>query len=372
MKIVLATGIYPPDIGGPATYVKHLAEEFSKDGAEVVVVTYGSEPFDEFQGKEGQEGEKGWKVIRVSKSGGPLLRWKRYAKTLKKHAYDADIVYAFSSVSCGVPLRMVRLTKPKKILRLGGDFFWERHTDGGGMQNLREWYESKPKKMRLMERLLGSFDHIVFSTRFQQALYEEHYPALPDHSVIENAFPAEMMERHDLHRPMRLLFVGRFVGFKNLPALLRAVARTEGVRLTLVGEGPEAAKLAETVSALSLERRVVFVAPVHGGEKRKVFAGHDALILPSLTEISPNVALEARACGLPVLLTAETGLSGSLASGMILRVLRTEDDIVAALADLRKKYENYARVSCEETARRGWKEVKDSHKELFSSMISRV
>ena len=41
MKIVLATGIYPPDIGGPATYVSCLASEFSRLGMEVIVVTYG-------------------------------------------------------------------------------------------------------------------------------------------------------------------------------------------------------------------------------------------------------------------------------------------------------------------------------------------
>lgn len=31
-KVVIATGIYPPDIGGPALYAKHLKEEFSKGG----------------------------------------------------------------------------------------------------------------------------------------------------------------------------------------------------------------------------------------------------------------------------------------------------------------------------------------------------
>ena len=41
LKIVLATGIYPPDIGGPATYVAKLAEELPKRGCEVKVVTYG-------------------------------------------------------------------------------------------------------------------------------------------------------------------------------------------------------------------------------------------------------------------------------------------------------------------------------------------
>ena len=40
MKIILATGIFPPDIGGPAIYTEGLALELKKLGLEVKVVTY--------------------------------------------------------------------------------------------------------------------------------------------------------------------------------------------------------------------------------------------------------------------------------------------------------------------------------------------
>ena len=42
-KILIATGIFPPDIGGPATYVMTLCEELPKLGLEVKVVTYSNE-----------------------------------------------------------------------------------------------------------------------------------------------------------------------------------------------------------------------------------------------------------------------------------------------------------------------------------------
>ncbi|MFA7681694.1 MAG: hypothetical protein WCX61_01550, partial [Candidatus Peribacteraceae bacterium] len=69
MKVVFATGIYPPDIGGPATYVERLAGEMTKAGEEVVVITYGENE------KLKMKNEK-WTVVRVSKWGGPLLRWR--------------------------------------------------------------------------------------------------------------------------------------------------------------------------------------------------------------------------------------------------------------------------------------------------------
>ena len=62
MKIVLATGIYPPMIGGPATYTHALAERLSASGHDITVITYG----------EAVEGA-GWKVESVSKSI-PIIR----------------------------------------------------------------------------------------------------------------------------------------------------------------------------------------------------------------------------------------------------------------------------------------------------------
>ncbi len=38
MRILIATGIYPPDIGGPATYSKLLFDELPKKGMEVEVI----------------------------------------------------------------------------------------------------------------------------------------------------------------------------------------------------------------------------------------------------------------------------------------------------------------------------------------------
>ena len=45
MKVVFATGIFPPDIGGPATYVNGLARHLSRSGKDVEVIAYG-EPTD--------------------------------------------------------------------------------------------------------------------------------------------------------------------------------------------------------------------------------------------------------------------------------------------------------------------------------------
>lgn len=360
MKIVLATGIYPPDIGGPATYVRALAEEFALRGMEVTVITYGKADRIEDYGS--------WSVVCVPKWG-PIFRWWRYARALKAHASDADIVYAFSSVSSGVPLFLSRIKSPKRILRLGGDFGWERYTDRGGQLGLRAWYASRPWIRGTMQRLLKQFDHVVFSTSFQQEIYREMYKYLPQNSVLENALPKGDTRLHKKHEPFRLLFLGRFVGFKNLPLLLRAIAKVPGVRLTLIGDGPMEKSLRQLSTELLLDQRVTFLSSVQEAQKGEVFQEYDLLILPSITEISPNAALEARAAGLPVLLTDQTGLSSLLNSGMTLVPLSTPIEIIRALADSVSQYDTLAISAANPVPKRTWKDVSDEHISLFQKLV---
>lgn len=364
MKILLATGIYPPAIGGPATYVRHLAEELTKRGEEVVVVTFMRTQDSKIRNQENE----GWKVITVSSAGGPLIRWRKFAQALKQHGSDADIVYCFSSISAGVPLRLARLKKPKKILRLGGDFPWERYTDMGGRKTLQQFLVSALRFRSVMGRILHGFDHVVFSTRFQQALYERVYRRLPSHGVIENALPARTLVHHVRHEPLKILYLGRFVKFKNLENLVRAVANVPLATLTLVGSGPVGPTLSALSRTLQLQGRVAVHPPVHGDAVAQTFAEHDILVIPSITEISPNVALEARACGLPVLLTSEHGLSEQLRQGMVVRPLRTVDEITKAILETDQRYEDIASLAAAPFAHhRAWAQVAEEHMHLFQA-----
>lgn len=355
MKIVLATGIYPPDIGGPATYVRELGKALKERGVNVTVITYGEEPTDD--------------VIRISRRGGPIKRWRKYAKALREHGADADIIYCFSSISCGVPLWLAKLKHPRKVLRLGGDFFWERSTDRGGTMSLREWYESRPWIQGMMSGVLKHFDHIVFSTHFQQELYEKSYAALPLHSVIENALPQGIPVHHTAHNPFKLLFLGRFVPFKNLGSLILAMVDLPTMTLSLVGEGPLEKQLDALIFDHRLRDRVQILPSVSGDMKQQVFLDHDLLVLPSYTELSPNTALEARAAGLPVLLTSETGLSRLLTDAAQLSPLRSPAEIATAIQNVASSYETLADRASSQLPLRTWDHIAQEHVELFRSLL---
>jgi len=359
MKVVFATGIYPPDIGGPATYVHRIAAAFHERKIAVKVIAYG---------ETGNETEP-LPVFRVSRRGGPVMRWWRYAKMLREVAKDADIIYAFSSVSCGVPLWLAHLKGPHKVLRLGGDFFWERYTDGGGTRSLKEWYDDEPWLNGFMSGMLKHYNHIVFSSAFQEDLYEKYYHMLPLHSVIENALPQGVPIHHERHDPLRLLFLGRFVSFKNLGTLILALKELPGMTLSLVGEGPLRRPLEKLIKSEGLSDRVFVLPAVSGDGKQQVFLDHDLLVLPSLTEISPNTALEARAAGLPVLLTEETGLSRQLTDAALLRPLRSPEDIVVALREINEHYSLLADKASSPLPLRTWDMLAEEHLHLFRSFL---
>ena len=106
-KIVLASGIVPPDIGGPATYVTKLGQEFVEAGYRVKVLSYGDRE---------SEIDEVLSVQRVSRKTNMLSRYLQYFQQLRKLAKWADIIYAQDLISVGLPCALLKLFKPKTNL----------------------------------------------------------------------------------------------------------------------------------------------------------------------------------------------------------------------------------------------------------------
>lgn len=364
MNIVLASGIYPPELGGPATYAKNIATELVALGHTVTVVTFGE-----------QVAEKSlFPVHFVSRTGGPLVRWWRYSRVLRLVGTDADVVYAFTSVSCGIPLWLARLKKPIKILRLGGDFMWERYTDWGGTQSLVDFYAHPPKVWRMVQwlyvALLRTFDHIVFSTKWQQHLYKDAFSALPSNSVIENALAVSpYFLQHTLRPKPALLTYSRLVRFKNIDTLIHTMQFLPNCTLTIAGTGPDEERLRQLVQSLALTEQINFIGALERADAPALFAAHDALIVPSLSDISPNSALEAYASGLPVVITTETGLSVQFTGLMCQGNTADPVHIQSLLNRLFTKYDSYAPVEVAHMPTRTWEQVTNDHIHLFHSRL---
>jgi glycosyltransferase involved in cell wall biosynthesis len=101
---------------------------------------------------------------------------------------------------------------------------------------------------------------------------------------------------------LRLLFVGRLVGFKALDLALEALARAAdpALRLTVVGDGPIGARWRARAAALGLDTIMTWQPWRPRADLPALYAVHDALLFPSLRDSGGLVVLEALASGLPV------------------------------------------------------------------------
>ena len=101
-----------------------------------------------------------------------------------------------------------------------------------------------------------------------------------------------------------IVFCARLVANKGLLNLLQAVASISGVRLLIIGDGPLKPSALTMIHSLGLESRVTFAGwlptPL---DVANAMQSARLFVMPSLSEGGPRSALEAMACGLPVLVT---------------------------------------------------------------------
>jgi glycosyltransferase involved in cell wall biosynthesis len=107
------------------------------------------------------------------------------------------------------------------------------------------------------------------------------------------------------------LYVGRISREKNVPQL-RAIAEMPGVRLALVGGGPEL----EQIRTMFAGTPAVFTGYMRGNDVVSAYASADALVFPSTSETFGMAPLEAMACGLPVIASMTGGLVDTLRDGV--------------------------------------------------------
>ena len=139
--------------------------------------------------------------------------------------------------------------------------------------------------------------------------------------------------------PVRLLSVGRLTPAKGQLLLVHACAelQREGLafELTLVGDGPDRARLEDAVQRHHLAPRVRFTGALNQAEVRAELARADAFVLPSLAEGIPVVLMEAMASGVPCVTCPVNGIPELIEHGHS-GLLATPGDAQALAAQLRR------------------------------------
>lgn len=137
------------------------------------------------------------------------------------------------------------------------------------------------------------------------------------------------------HAPL-LLFVGSGFQRKGVPQLLRAFAAAPAreAHLVVVGADRKLKAMQALAARLGLGRRVRFTGPLK--DVRPWYGAADGFVLPTLYDPCPNAALEALACGLPVVTSTTCGAQAWVRSGENGWVVDALDESVLAtrLGDL--------------------------------------
>ncbi|MEV6480288.1 glycosyltransferase family 4 protein [Streptomyces sp. NPDC051576] len=137
-----------------------------------------------------------------------------------------------------------------------------------------------------------------------------HIPwGIPD-DLLTNP-PARPARNSTSH--LRLLYAGRLTAEKGVESLIKSLAPVPGVELSIAAPRAQFRALAPLLQRAGIRAR--YLGWLRRPQLWKAFTEHDVLVMPSTTlEAMGLVALEAQACGLPVLYQPVPGLSESLAA----------------------------------------------------------
>ena len=312
-RVLLISGLFFPDVGGPATHVRKIAEHFSSLGWKVTVLAFGDRVAK----------DERYRMVRVSRTLPRILSWFLFTKLIFLFSLRSDCVYAFDLTSSGLPAACAaRLFGKPFLLRIGGDRLWERAAEGGKrLMSMQTYYEhglyatDNPFLFNIMRFVIRSARASVVPNAILKESYVQYYGA--DESrieIIKNPFGALRESATREEGTFTFLFAGRFVLYKNLSRVIRAFARVYArhaeARLVFVGEGSEGLSLKKEAEVLCVP--LTIIPKVEQNKLFELIRLSSVSLAPALTEFNPNFIMESLALGKPALISRGNGLSVEL------------------------------------------------------------
>jgi glycosyltransferase involved in cell wall biosynthesis len=291
MRILIATGIYPPDIGGPAQYAKHLKEEFEASGHDVAV--------------------KFFRLERMLPTG---LRHLYYFFKIFPAVLKSEVVFALDTFSVALPAILAAEILGKKfIIRTGGDFLWESYVERtGDLVLLKNFYRTSIGKFSRKEKLifkltgwvLRNSTAVIFSTKWQKDIFSEPYKLDSKKLfIVENFYGPKEISRPFSEK--NFIAGTRPLKWKNEARLSQAFNKVKTNDESLIYDNTT------KPYELFMDR----------------LSSAYAVILVSLGDVSPNLILDAIRYNKPFIVTRETGLYDRIQSCAIFVDPENVDDI---------------------------------------------
>jgi glycosyltransferase involved in cell wall biosynthesis len=303
MRILIATGLYAPQIGGPATYTAFLEAHLAHHGITPTVLPFSS-------------------VAQYPR----FLRHLVYAYKLIRLARAHDVLYALDTVSVGVPVLCAHmLTRVPYLLRVPGDYAWEQGQIRFGVTDtLDEYRMHAPEDWRV--RVLAWLQscvarralHVVVPSEYLKSVVmgwgvpQERitriYSALKEVSVREARGELRAQYGYD---GLVITSAARLTPWKGMRVLIDAVytLRKEGlpVSLEIMGDGVCATELNEYVMRLGAGDYIHLRGSVSREELAKRIKASDAFVLNTAYEGLSHQLIEVMHLEVPIITTPVGG-----------------------------------------------------------------
>ncbi|GEM_PF-299750 len=315
MKILIATGIYPPEIGGPAGYVKGVATELANQGHEIAVVTYGDEK---------TEQATIYKVIAVHRSSNILYRYFKYFWQTFKLARKSDLIYVQGPVSEGLPATLASIFARKPlVLKIVGDYAWEQYQQIhlSSLELLDEFvthrHAGKVWLMEATERWVAKrAKAIIVPSKYLKSIVEKWGISPNKIKVVYNSIaplPHLESEEHEViktsDKQQRIILTAiRAVPWKGGDFLCDVIKDLpEEYILAVAGDGPKLEDWKKHAQEIGVSNRVMWLGRLSRVELAKWYRKADLFVLATGYEGFPHVVVEAVSTGLPCIVSDKGG-----------------------------------------------------------------
>ncbi|MBI2057505.1 MAG: glycosyltransferase family 4 protein [Candidatus Yanofskybacteria bacterium] len=317
-KILIITGIFPPDIGGPASYAKTVGQKLSEN-FEISAVTYSSvRKYAEDKGLK-------FKVVRVWRKNFWLFRHLSYFFKVMSLAGRNDVVFSLSTINGGITgLMAARFFKKKFFIRIVGDYAWQTAVLKEKTNlSIDDFQKSKKKGWTSFLFKAQSFvcrraDRIVVPSEYISKLVQGWGVSKDKVRVIYNGsdFRPALLSKEDARKKIgvsgNIIFsYGRLVPWKGFRMLVKIMPQLLKInpffRLVIAGDGPERKILETMVNNLGLDKKVYIIGRKNPDEIAELLSASDVFVLNTSYEGFSHEILEVMLSGVPVITTPAGG-----------------------------------------------------------------
>lgn len=306
MKIILATPVYPPEFGGPATYTKGLALKL-RAKHEIVIVAYAST----------SEIIEGTKLFVASKRRSLPLRIFKFTFNLFKASRGADVIYVQNAMAAGLPAVLVGMIRGiPVVLKFVGDEAWERASQERRTKKRLEEFLANPDggwrtyvRMQIQGFVLRHADIVTTPSLYLRDAIVRTYGIKNKRAVVN--YNAAVIDAEAVFSatpvPHQIVTTARLVEWKGMDGIIRATAilkkKYPDVRAVIAGDGPEEEKLKALARELGVADCIKFTGRVSRAETWHLRKISEVYVLNSTYEGLPHTALTSFVARIPMIAT---------------------------------------------------------------------